>query len=238
MALDRAVIAANNNADLCEAVFGSWGLCFARRSYAFVALDPPPPYYSNVTITSRLRTEEVISLLCDLTNANGGAVGLKDSFCELDPQKLGLEVLFQAIWIWRDAQASGFPEGWLKVESPTALANWEKAWKRSGSPTSAHMFRSALLQNFHITVLGKMDAGECVAGCIANRSSDCIGISNVFSVYHDENIFKEATGGVAFIAPDLPIVGYKSQDNLEAVRNAGYQTTGDLKILVSPQAGS
>lgn len=237
MRLERATIAADNNADLYQAIFESWGLRFARRSYAFVAVDRPPPYYSNLTVLSQNRTDDVLPLLRRIADEGDGSVGLKDSFNELDLQAFGFDILFRASWIWRGAETAFLPDGWVKVGDGIALAQWEIAWKRAGSPTAAKMFRDALLGNPGITILGKMKDGHFVSGCIANKSSDCVGISNVFSVFQEESIFAEATEAVASLAPYLPIVGYKSEADLEAVSKAGYEMTGDLRILVAQNAG-
>ena len=41
---------ARNNADWYEAMFAAHGLAYERSDKAFIGLDAPPPYYSNITL--------------------------------------------------------------------------------------------------------------------------------------------------------------------------------------------
>ncbi|MBV6651615.1 MAG: hypothetical protein KI789_17975, partial [Hoeflea sp.] len=74
------------------------------------------------------------------------------------------------------------------------------------------------------------------AGCIASLSDDCVGISNVFSVSNSSEVFAQATAAVSGLAPDSPIVGYESGDDLNHARDAGFSPVGDLRILVARKA--
>ncbi|WP_299861629.1 hypothetical protein [uncultured Hoeflea sp.] len=237
----RAIIAANNNADLYAAMFISHGLGFERRPYVFVGLERPPPYYSNLTVLAPGHGKEITGRLEVLRRNFTGRIGLKDSFCELDLQSSGFDILLDASWIWR---SSGKPSGfncWERIETEADLLAWEGAWKRMGSPAPQRMFRASLLDRPDIVFLCHKSDGEIAAGCIANLSETCIGISNLFSRTQSAGVFAEAAAAVAAVAavaPDLPITGYESGEDLDHAIQAGFETVGDLRVLVAPAAGS
>ncbi len=233
---ERAIIAAGNNADLYEAMFSSQGLGYERLPFAFVGDDQPPPYYSNLTVLSPDRTDEIVEQIKTLAERFDGAVGVKDSFCRLDLVTNGFRTLFEASWIWREAGARPVSHGWHRIEDETDLALWEAAWKLSGSPTDRRMFNAKMLRRTDISFLGRKGPGGYEAGCIANRSEDCMGLSNVFAASPATDLFEQAADAVASIDPRLPIVGYESGTSLEQARSAGFMTVGDLRILVADAA--
>ncbi len=96
---ERALMAANNNADLCEAMFASHDLQYDRTPFAFVGQDSPPPYYSNLTVLAPGYVPVVRTHLNTLAHHSEIAIGLKDSFCEHDLLDHGFDILFEASWI-------------------------------------------------------------------------------------------------------------------------------------------
>lgn len=237
MAIDqRAIIAAGNNADLYEAMFASQGLNYLRLPYAFVGKDRPPPFYSNLTVLSPGHAAEIALQLRELARKFNGVIGLKDSFCELDLEANGFEILFGASWIWREADRHPIATDWERVERETDLRLWEQAWKGAGSPTSQRMFTATMMQRPEIAFLGHRKDGRFEAGCIANLSKDCVGISNVFSEAPSDAVFAQAAAAVASVAPHLPIAGYESGEELAHALKAGFVTAGDLRILVAKPA--
>ncbi|MCY0095700.1 hypothetical protein [Hoeflea ulvae] len=232
----RALSAAGNNADLYAAMFASHGLASKRLPHVFVGIDRPPPYYSNLTVLAPGHGDEIAAELRVLGKKFAGALGVKDSFCELDPAPLGFEILFGASWIWRAAGVPASLDGWERIADQAGLELWEETWKNTGSPTRQRMFRPSLLERPDIAFLGRREGGEIVSGCIANLSGDCVGISNVFSKTPPDGLFVQAAAAVASLAPHLPITGYESGEDLQQARRAGFETVGDLRILVSRAA--
>lgn len=235
---ERAIVAANNNADIYEAMFKSQGLGFERPAYAFVGRNKPPPYYSNLTVLSPDRTDEVLLLLSGLAEQFDGEIGLKDSFCQLELQGNGFSVLFEASWIWRAPRnISSSPSDWQLIEKPDDLECWEEAWKYLGSPTQNRMFNETMLKMPGIYFFGQKRNGRFEAGCIGNKSAGCIGISNVFSRSPSSRVYADAAAIIAKIDGSLPVVGYgRSGKNLEDALHAGFEAVGDLRILVAKAA--
>ena len=233
---ERAICGARNNADWYETMFTVHGLKYSRKSYAFLAEDVPPPYYSQLTVLSPDKEATVISELALLAERSKGVLGLKDSFCQLDLVKNGFRTLFEASWIWRSPLRTSIPAGWEIVSHADDLSSWEDAWKRNGSPTSRRMFPDVFLTRNDVVFLGQKAQGRFIAGCIANRSDDCIGLSNVFAEVPSEKMFSQAAGAVAATCDSLPIVGYESGEDLEYAMKANFSRVGDLRILLSEDA--
>lgn len=233
---DRAVLAAGNNADLYRAVFETHGLRFERHPFAFVGLDDPPPYYSNLTVLQPDHSKEIVAELAQLMGPTEKGLGLKDSFCELDLVGNGFETLFEASWVWRDAMASKMPEGWDVIEDAPQLALWERAWNANGSPMEGRLFPGTFLERTDTFFLGKRYEDRYVAGCIANLSEHCVGLSNLYAETPSPKLFADAAEAVGVIAQSLPIVGYESGDALEFAASAGFEAVHGLRILVSRRA--
>lgn len=233
---ERAICAANNNADWYEAMFSIHGLKYKREPYAFVAKDVPPPYYSQLTVQSPGNETAVLSELAALVDRFDGTIGLNDSFSELDLEKNGFRILFIASWIWRSPRLVSMPVGWDCVTDASDLLLWEDAWKRGGSPTSRQMFPETFLARDDVIFLGQKTEGRFTAGCIANKSAASRGLSNVFAEEPSELAFSEAADAVAAICEPLPIVGYESGDDLDYADKAGFSTVGDLRILLASEA--
>lgn len=232
----RAIIAANNNADLYAAMFASRGLAHERLPHAFVGKDRPPPYYSNLTVLAPGHAADIAAELRGLSDNFDGAIGLKDSFCEMELQANGFETLFGASWIWRDAGGNAGPSAWERIETGAELECWEAAWKQAGSPTPERMFAPALLERKDIAFLVHRVDGAIEAGCIANISGDCVGISNVFARAPSRHVFAQAAAAVSCVAPHLPVAGYESGADLGHANRAGFTAVGDLRILVAKAA--
>lgn len=232
----RAIIAANNNADLYAAMFASRKLGYERLPHAFVGFDRPPPYYSNLTVLAPGHADDIAVELGWLAAKFNGAIGIKDGFGELELRANGFELLFGASWIWRDAAPQAGQGSWQRIETEGDLALWEAAWKQAGSPAPHRMFSPGLLDRRDVVFLCNRVDGVIEAGCIANFSEDCIGISNVFSRAASDDVFVQAAAAVASIAPHLPIVGYESGLELGQARQAGFVTVGDLRVLVAREA--
>ena len=236
---ERAIVAANNNADLCEAMYSSQGLSFERLPFAFVGKDDPPPYYANLTTLSPEHESEIAGQIESTAERFGERIAVKDSSCQLDADHKRFDVIFDASWIWREGGTRVEPTDWQPVESETELLLWERAWKQAGSPTKHRMFNQAMLNRPDIEFLGLKDHGDSVAGgsyvagCIANRSAGCIGVSNVFSQSPTSNHFGHATAAVASLNPLIPIVGYESGEVLGSAISAGFRAVGELRVLLA-----
>ncbi len=236
----RAVLAANNNADLYQAVFVAHGLRYRREPHAFLGLDDAPPYYANMTTLTPEDTSRQRAELNKLARQFGGKFGVKDGFCRLHLADSGYRILLEATWLWAAPMAvSGTPmPGWERIRTPEALAEWEESWKRLGSPTERHMFPDTMLRFSEIAFFGLRDGATFESGCIANLSSDCVGLSNVFGEAADSSLFQATAMLAAEFGQGKPVVGYDHGAALDAMLKSGFEEVGRLRIWVRENAHS
>ncbi|MEP0963987.1 MAG: hypothetical protein ABJL72_19490 [Roseobacter sp.] len=233
---NRAIFAAQNNADLYEAIFEAQALRFEKHVFAFVAVDIPPPYYANVTILDPNHNQAVLSELARITLRSEGALAVKDSFCQLELGQNGFKTVFDASWIWRDPRFVTMPDEWHVIQNSVQLAQWEQAWKENGSPTEGRMFPDTLLDNPRVNFLGTFSEGRYTAGCIANLSNTCIGLSNIFAEMPSVKNFGDAANSVASLDCARAVVGYEAGLTLDFAETHGFEPTGDLRVLIARDA--
>ncbi|WP_223279342.1 hypothetical protein [Streptomyces sp. SDr-06] len=217
--------AARNNAAWCAALCRAHGIVGESGPYAWTSPRRTPPYYPDaVTLTPEASPGDIVGRI-DLT-APGASV--KDSFAALDLADDGFEVLFEARWIHRTApRATG--EVWQRVRTEGELARWEGAWSQG---KSEGLFPRGLLAEPGHTFLAARDArGEVVAGAVASRSGDVVGISNLYAVDGDQDAaWAGCLATAAHLWPGLPVVGYESGEDLDAALRAGFTPAGPLRV--------
>jgi hypothetical protein len=167
-------------------------------------------------------------------------LGIKDSFCALDLRSLGFQLLFKATWLWREPsrpKPAGVAGGleWDIVQEPTELARWEVAWNvllnDDHSPQPSRVFLPSLLVDRDVAFLAARQGHQIVAGAIANRSGDVVGVSNVFTPEEDALFYW--AGCVAAITdafPGRPLVGQEWGDELEVALQLGFEALGPLRV--------
>jgi len=216
----RIALAARNNAEWCDAVTRSRGGTSRFEPELWINPGEAPPFYPNaVTLTPTPELQAIV--------AAQGDFAVKDSFATLDLAPLGFESLFEAMWIWRHAaplQRDG-PAAWRVMRDAASLARWEAAWR--GDEPALDLFQPALLEAHEHTFMAGEVGGRIVAGCVASRSAEVVGISNLFGP-------AERTAGclaaVQDFAPGLPVVGYEAGAALEAMKSLGFQALGPLRV--------
>jgi hypothetical protein len=229
----RAVAAAGNNADLYEAVFTAHALRYRREPHAFIAIDPPPPFYAGMTTTSPAETDVQTQEILRRTKSGGGFT-VKDSFSNLDGKALGMDILFEAHWLW--AQPSALLEtsdpNWQRISDGDELERWELGWAGGNSPTTGRVFPDTMLSQPGIAFFGRQSGMDIRSGCIANISKDCVGISNLFSEDDQQSDYRAAVACVAQFAPTMPVVGYERGADLELMRSMGFAGVGRLTVWI------
>jgi hypothetical protein len=157
---------------------------------------------------------------------------IKDSFLSLDADALGLKVAFDASWIWSGAQSQKLPNHWIRMDSPNGLLRWHKAWNNHNELDNL-IFPPHCLNDPNLFFLARISGTNIEAGCLANLSTDVVGISNVFSTQaNDSRLFSEAIAAVSSVGGGLPVAGYEQGDDLDCACAAGSEVVGPLRILV------
>lgn len=218
----RAILAACNNADWYAVMFDLHGLRYCRDAVGFLALDPPPPFHSWMTFCN----PNVVEQATERVRAHAGeAFGLKDGFDVLDLAPEGLQPLFAASWIWRDAAHSADTTPWTRIRTPDQLDQWQTAWN-SGTPMDTPQFPDLILDRVDVAVFGRSVEGRYDAGVIANLSENCVGLSNAFG----RDSYAAAASLCHQFGGGRPVVGYEHGDNLVAALDVGFTATGPLRI--------
>lgn len=227
-----AQVAASNNADLCAAIMRANDLRFERDRSSFVCVDDPPPYYPNLVTLNPDVSVKLVTRVKDIAASGQTVSTIKDSFANLDFSALNMAVLFEASWIWHDGGYRKKPDAWCRVSGSADLSTWHRAWCAAGSPSEEVIFPPASLDDSNLVFLARGSGSNVEAGCIANFSESVTGLSNVFTVSEDNEVFTQATQAVAALRPETPVVGYESGSNLDAARDVGFCEVGKLRVLI------
>jgi len=244
----RVERAALNNAVWCDTVCRAHAGSGVFLEDLWISRQPTPPSYPNaVTLTDDRRRARQIAHIRDLARADiPGEMGIKDSFAALALAPLGFRTLFAAQWIYRPATrfatAVALPgTRWVRVRAAARLAAWELAWSQP-SPVDSHadsarVFPAALLADRDVAFIAADRAGHIVAGVIANRTDDVVGISNLFlPATGRQQLLAGCVAAVVDTFPGLPLVGYEARDQLAAMRDAGFEALGPLRVWVKRPA--
>ncbi len=222
--------AAQNNAEWCHAFSRTHGIIGRFRAARWWSAVRTPPYYPDaVTLLPEITVEQVLSGV-----DSGEGCSVKDSFACLDLGAAGFRPLFRAEWLVREPAGGRFASlrEWSAVTTEAQLREWEAAWGEV--PGGSGFFRSALLQDETIGVLAGYDDDHIVAGAIANRSSTVIGLSNVFHTGGElDSAWAGSAASAAALWGDMPTVSYDSGDSLDAARNAGFESIGELVVWLN-----
>ncbi|MEO0637140.1 MAG: hypothetical protein AAFY73_10870 [Pseudomonadota bacterium] len=240
----RSLLAALNNADLCEPVFRAHGLRHRRTEEALICLDPPPPYFPDLITLCPSDGHRYTEAIDELHGLGKASLAIKDSFSTVDHESLGLKVLFDARWIWRTHAPATMPEGWKRVETHGEFKSWCAAWSKANPPADVPAFPGSCLDLPDLIFMSRIGSSGVEAGCLANLSMDVVGISNVFVLTHSKPPMAEMAAAIASVAQNerhsplhwpvqRTIVGYERGDMLNGALQAGFEDVGPLRILTS-----
>ena len=201
------------------------GLRTERDNLAYCCIDMPLPFYPKIVTLEPTATSELNARI-------SGHSGIKDSFSCLDEIALGLRVAFDASWIWSGAQSQELSTQWVRIDSPNSLLRWHIAWNGNNELDQV-IFPPQCLNDPNLVFLARISGTNIEAGCLANLSTDVIGMSNVFTTKEsDESLYSDALTAVSSVGEGLPVVGYEKGDDLNCACTAGFQVVGPLRILV------
>jgi hypothetical protein len=164
-------------------------------------------------------------------------ISIKDSFALLDLTPFGFAELFQAQWIFRQAPTVFSRQEppdlqWKHITSEGELVRWEEAWSQPALPRN-RLFLPALLHDADICVIAAYKEDQIVAGAIANRTTEVVGLSNVFAPKQEaERCWEGLLSQIATRYPSLPVVGYEHDESLTIASHVGFTTLGSLRVWI------
>ncbi|HEX3003471.1 MAG TPA: hypothetical protein VHO27_04620 [Angustibacter sp.] len=225
-------VAARNNAEWCAAMCRSHGVVNGFDGPVWSASQRTPTYYPDaVTLAPTAGASDVLGRI-DLA-APGASV--KDSFADLDLAPAGFEVLFDAWWIHRPPRPSDGTglAGWEVLEDADGLRDLADAW--DAGEGNADLFRPRLLDEPDVRVLARRSGGRVVAGAVANRTDDVVGLSNLFTVDdHTDAAWTGALDLVQRLYPTHAVVGYERGEDLTVALRHGLRPVGRLRVWIVP----
>jgi hypothetical protein len=207
----------------------SHGLASRFGDQAWTAPVRTPPFYPDaVTLAPATDAGAVLSQI-DLS-LPGASV--KDSFADLDLTRAGFEVLFDAQWLHRPADAPLPPSELTcaSVRDADELRLWARAWDRGEGHQD--LFRPELLRDADTTVLAAHGKhGSITAGAVVSRSERVVGISNLFAVDGGSDAAWPAVlNAVHDLFPAFPVVTYDHGDDRAAALRHGFEELGALRV--------
>jgi hypothetical protein len=228
--------AARNNAEWCAVMCRSHGVASEFGEQAWAAPARTPLYYpDSVTLVPGA---DVAALVARIDTATPGA-SVKDSFADVELTEAGFHVLFDAQWIHRPASAPTIASdlAWSVADSPDAQRAWALAWDNGGG--NADLFRPGLLDDPSTFILaGRSPGGRVVAGAVASRSEQVVGVSNVFALKEGPDAaWPVVLDAVHQLFPTRPVVGYDHGDNLAAAVRHGFEPVGPLRVWIHSRRG-
>lgn len=227
MVADRGAIAARNNAEWCAAVWKAHGLTVGQRHGLWFCAEETPQYYPNVvTVDPGADPDLQVAFIRGLAERSDFEFSVKDSFAALPLASAGLTPLFSATWLWlepNDPPPLREGSSWRCIAS-AELMRWEQAW-RGDDLEHARTFPDALLDDPGANVIGGFDSqGRIVAGAIAYRTAEAIGLTNVFGSQG------QVIAALASLLPPAPVVAYQPGEDLSQARRRGFLPLGPLTV--------
>ncbi|MFG3056650.1 hypothetical protein ACGFZP_37630 [Kitasatospora sp. NPDC048239] len=207
----------------------SHGVASRFGEQAWAAPARTPLYYPDAV--TLVPGADPAALVARIDTAAPGA-SVKDSFADLDLTGAGFDVLFEAQWIHRPANAPVVPSdlAWDVARDTDTLSAWAMAWDNEDGSA---LFRPELLDDPATFVLvGRSADGRMVAGAVASRSDQVVGISNVFALDDPDTAWLGVVDAVHRLFPALPVVGYEHGDDLAAAVRHGFEPVGPLRIWI------
>lgn len=233
------LLTAYNNAIWCDTICRSHNVMGEFHEAFWMSQYQTPMYYPN--LVTLLPTATLINdqnaLAELLTMKREYTLSIKDSFAVLDLTPFRFSELFQAQWIFRQAPVDFSRQGaadlqWKQITSERELFRWEEAWSQTDSPLN-RLFLPALLHDANICILAAYQENQIVAGAIANRTMQVVGLSNVFAPKQEtERYWEGLLRQIAIHYPSLPVVGYEHDESLTIASHVGFTTLGPLRVWI------
>lgn len=215
---------ARNNAEWCDVVCRAHGLSPRFESDAWISERRTPAAFPDAVTLS---TAASAQRLLDSIDASDGC-SVKDSFAGLDLHPYGFRVLFDAQWIVGPPFVDDTPALFPRWEEVDDVDEWIAA--QPDPVIVGDSMRRGLLDD-SVSVLIARSADAVMAGAVITRSSDVVGLSNVFVRAGDPAVhWRCALAAVRARYPTVPIVGYELGAMLVAARDAGCQSLGPLRV--------
>ncbi len=233
---DKIQQAIYNNNGLYEAIFANHQIKFKQTDFIRYSLEQTPPLYSNlVTISKDWKPDDIFGNIdIRYENEKWDEWSVKDSFGVLDLSEYGFTKLFEAQWIYLEAEKFK-PYGtngslhYEIVTTENVLSAWRIAWD-SDEQLGKEIFNPKLLNNPKVYFVAGYDGKQIVSGCFVNRTDNILGISNFFAPDKDNKYWSETISFIFGSIGQRNIVGYERNELADTLQTLGFVVVGDLTV--------
>jgi hypothetical protein len=233
---DKIQQAIYNNNGLYEAIFANHQIKFKQTDFIRYSLEQTPPLYSNlVTISKDWKPDDIFGNIdIRYENEKWDEWSVKDSFGVLDLSEYGFTKLFEAQWIYLEAEKFK-PYGtngslhYEIVTTENVLSAWRIAWD-SDEQLGKEIFNPKLLNNPKVYFVAGYDGKQIVSGCFVNRTDNILGISNFFAPDKDIKYWSETISFILGSIGQRNIVGYERNELADTLQTLGFVVVGDLTV--------
>lgn len=229
MSKSKVRLAVHNNAQWCLTIWQCHGLQTFQKDSLWSCSADVPDFYPNV-VTMQPAGAALTAEIANIRAQNASPrFSVKDSFADLNPERLGLARLFDANWLYLapgDRKPTPPDLHWAPTSTAVELARWESCWDgREGDCDP--IFLPALLADPSVAFWAGWSDGEIKAGYISNVTGPVVGLSNNFGPYED--CVHHASSQFS----DLGLVSYEATDAVSTAKRAGFDVIGDLTVWIS-----
>ncbi len=205
---DKIAQMAANNAAWIDMAVSALGINGEFTPILWQSTSDMPPIFPNADTLGGTDSEKMAAIEQLVAARSGRIVAVKDSWAQLDLTGLGFEILFEAQWLYREAQPLTPSTGELQIEPiTTAEGLREFALACNGPDIPIDVYSPKLLLRTDVMwLVGKQD--DCiVAGATAVRAHGLNGINNVFGTTDTHK--QQMIGAAVNVFPEQPACGYE-----------------------------
>ncbi len=225
-----------NNNDLYRAIFADHKIEVRQTDSIFYSLEKTPPLYSNlVTLSEGWKPDDIFEEIdAAFQSERWDEWSIKDSFGVLDLSDREFIELFDAQWIYLEAQnfqpcESSTNLKYEIVTTENALAEWRIAWD-SDEELGKQIFSPRLLADPKLYFVAGCEGKQIVSGCFINRTDDVLGISNFFAPDGDVRHWSDVVSFIFRSIQRTDLVGYERKPLIERLQLLGFEMVGDLAV--------
>lgn len=223
--LNLAREAARNNALWCETMCKAHDVPSELHEKVWVCRGVPPRFHPSAATLQPGAGDEILDLM---------PPGFKDGFCDIEWAEERYQLLFEASWIHLPEPPTISPTyRWKRILHASELSEWESWWAHGDvdAQNFPPQFPDCLLKDENNAFMAGYDGSKFVGGCILNRTSSVVGMSNTFAIENSlSDLWIDLARVPSLVFPGVTVVGYERDQDLECALAAGFKSVGPLRV--------
>lgn len=233
---DKLQKAICNNNELYEAILSSQDIKSHKTDSIWYSLENTPPFYSNlVTVSKEWKPDDVFrNIDFNYEKENWEEWSIKDSFAVLDLTEFGFTKLFDAQWMYLEANDFIATENsgnlhYKIVDNEETLSAWRLVWDID-EQIGKQIFSPKLLNNSKVFIVAGYKEQQIVSGCFVNKTGNVLGVSNFFAPDREIYYWSDIIRFIRESVKCLDIVGYERNELVDKLHFLGFESIGNLTV--------